>query len=112
MRPQVADPFSTGGLSPGGIITPGISESLKYLSGMIYIENGQVVDASSGTIVDSLPSSIYRHRAIPDGPLSRIFSLDDSGSQSAINIFNLSTYAPIKSFEPMDLPIRHRMVKS
>jgi hypothetical protein len=90
---------SAGGLAPGGIITPDINGSLKYLSGSVYIENGEVVNASSGTIIGSLPSSIYRHRAIPDGPLSRIFSLDDSGSQSAINVYSLSTYAPIKSFQ-------------
>jgi hypothetical protein len=55
--------------------------------------------AGPSAIVGTLPSSIYRHRAIPDGPLSRIFSLDDSGSQSAINIYSLSTYAPIKSLQ-------------
>jgi hypothetical protein len=132
MRPNVADPFNSGGgggttfiawgpssttlygtgtagfqsfaadaggLTPGGIVAPSVGGRLQYLSGRVYTDNGQIVDASSGAIVGSLPSSIYRHRAIPDGPLSRIFSLDDSGSQSAINVFSLSTYAPIKSFQ-------------
>jgi hypothetical protein len=90
---------NAGGLAPGGIVVANVGGRLQYLSGRVYTDNGQVVDASSGAIVGSLPSSIYRHRAIPDGPLSRIFSLDDSGSRSAISIFNLSTYAPIKSFQ-------------
>jgi hypothetical protein len=88
-----------GGLTPNGIVAPTVGGRLQYLSGKVYTDNGQIVDVSSGAIVGTLPSSIYRHRAIPDGPLSRIFSLDDSGSQSAINIFSLSTYAPIKSFQ-------------
>jgi hypothetical protein len=87
------------GLTPGGIVATNVGGRLQYLSGRVYTDNGPVVDASSGAIIGSLPSSIYRHRVIPDGPLSRIFSLDDSGSQSAINVFDLSTFAPIKSFQ-------------
>jgi hypothetical protein len=90
---------NAGGLAPGGIVVANVGGRLQYLSGRVYTDSGQIVDTSSGAIVGSLPSNIYRHRAIPDGPLSRIFSLDDSGSQSAINIFNLSTYVPIKSFQ-------------
>jgi hypothetical protein len=88
-----------GGLSPGSIKTPGINGKLNYFNGNFYFALGAAASAASGAIVGNLPNDTYRHLAIPDGPLSRIFSLDDSGADSAINVYDLATFAPIKSFQ-------------
>jgi hypothetical protein len=86
------------GLSLGALAVPGINGLLQYLNGKIYFGNGQAVTVSTGA-VGGLPNNIYRQRAIADGPLSRMFSLDVSGADSAVSIYDLSTFAAIKSFQ-------------
>jgi hypothetical protein len=95
---------NTQGLSLGTLAVPGINGLVQYLNGMIYCGNGQAVNLSTGA-VGGLPSNVYRQRAIADGTLSRMFSLDVSGAYSAIGIYNLSSFAAIKSIQVLGVPI-------
>jgi hypothetical protein len=95
---QVLSVDATGATAQTLAGTPPSFSRLHYFAGRVYDESGQIIDPQLSKSLGSLPSDVYRHKAIPDTATSRFVALDDNGgTNTTINLYDLSTLAPTQS---------------